>query len=193
MDGPARWERMAARIDRTARAAGIDAEGRRLVGAAFRVAMVPRLAVIDDDHHPDYLHAGRTAIVLLDDVALFEPVALAAACLLDTRRPELEASDEEVAAAVGGEVLAFRSMVPRAGSERLLEDLLAQERAVVLVALAERLDHLRHAHLWGAAGEAREAHEEASRVYVPMAERAHAVLARRYRHWCRIFAEKLAT
>ena len=193
MDVPTRWERMAGRIDRTALVAGIAAEGRRLVGAAFRVAMTPRLAVIDDDHHPDYLHAGRSAIVLLDDVALLEPVALAAACLLDTRRPELEASDEAVAEAVGGEVMAFRCLVPRPGRERLLEDLLTQERAVVLVALAERLDHLRHAHLWGAADEAREAHAEASRVYLPMAERAHAVLARRYRHWCRTFAEKLAT
>ncbi len=192
MDGPTRWEFMADRIDRTALAAGIDAEGRRLVGAAFRVAMTPRLAVIEDDHHPDYLHAGRCAIVLLDDVALFEPVALAAACLLDTRRPALEVSDEDVVAAVSGEVVAFRSLVPRAGSERLLEDLLTQERAVVLVALAERLDHLRHAHLWGETGEARKAHEEASRVYLPIAERAHAVLARRYRHWCRTFADKLA-
>lgn len=181
------------RIDRTALAAGIDAEGRRLVSAAFRVAMIPRLAAIDDDHHPDYLHAGRSTIVLLDDVALFEPVALAAACLLDTRRPELQASDADAAADVGGEVLAFRSMVPRAGSERLLEDLLTQEAAVVLVALTERLDHLRHAHLWGAADEAREAHAEASRVYLPIAERAHTVLAGRYRHWCRTFAEKLAT
>jgi (p)ppGpp synthase/HD superfamily hydrolase len=68
--------------------------------------------------------------------------------------------------------------------------LLASEPDVVLVALAERLDQVRHAHLWGNLPEARVAHEEASEVYRRMAERTHAQLAARYTSWCRAFGEK---
>ena len=58
---------------------GVGEAGRLLIGQGFRAAMVPRLEVILDDHHPNYLHPGRTAAILLDDVGLNEPVALAAA------------------------------------------------------------------------------------------------------------------
>ena len=190
---PTRWERMIERIDRTALVHGVEAGGRSLIEGAFRAAMAPRLAVIHDDHHPDYLHPGRTAAILLDDVGLTEPVALAAACLVDSQRPELEASDSEVEAQVGQDVLDFRERVPRPGSERLLEDLLGSEPRVGLVALAERLDHLRHAHLWGDLETARAAHAEGSAVYLPVAERAHPLLTRRYRHCCHIFSRRYAT
>lgn len=181
------------RLDRTALVHGVEAAGRSLIEEAFRVAMAPRLAVIHDDHHPDYLHPGRTAAILLDDVGLNEPLALAAACLVDTQRPELEASDSEVEDRVGHEVLDFRERVPRPGSERLVEDLLGSEPQVRLVALAERLDHLRHAHLWGDLEAARAAHAEGSAVYLPMAERAHPLLGRRYAHCCRTFSRKYST
>ncbi len=184
-----RWEHMADRVDRTAAAAGVDRLGRDLIGMAIEAARAPRLAVIDDDHHPDYLHPGRTAVVLLDDVGLSDPVALAAACVLDTRRNDLEPPDREVTEHVSAAVTAFRNVVPRSGSGRLLEDLLASEREVVLVALAERLDQVRHAHMWGALAEARAAHQEASEVYLKMAERTHARLAARYTNWCRAFGE----
>ena len=152
--------------------------------------MAPRLAVIDDDHDPDYLHPGRTIVVLLDDVGLADPVALAAACLLDTRREDLEAPDGEVTKRVSPAVTAFRNAVPRSSSSTLLEDLLASGSDIVLVALAERLDQVRHAHLWGNLAEARAAHEEVSEVYLKMAQRTHAQLARRYLSWCRTFREK---
>ena len=184
-----RWEQMADRVDRTAAAAGVDRLGRDLIGMAIEAARAPRLAAIDDDHHPDYLHPGRTAVVLLDDVGLSDPVALAAACLLDTRRGDLEPPDREVTKHVSAAVTAFRSVVPRPGSVTLLEDLLASEPDVVLVALAERLDQVRHAHMWGALTEARAAHQEASEVYLKMAERTHARLAARYTNWCRAFGE----
>ena len=171
-------------------AAGVDRQGRELIGAAIQAAMAPRLAVIDDDHDPDYLHPGRCAVILLDDVGLADPVALSAACLLDTRRNDLEAPDREVTEQVSPAVTAFRNVVPRSGSVTLLEDLLASEPDVVLVALAERLDQVRHAHLWGDLSEARVAHQEASEVYLKMAERAHALLAARYTQWCRAFGER---
>ena len=61
---------------------------------------------------------------------------------------------------------------------------------VRLVALAERLDHLRHAHLRQDLGAAREAWERASRVYLPVAERTDRTLARRYASWCRTFPRR---
>ena len=185
-----RWEQMADRVDRTAYAAGVDRSGRDLIGTAIEAARAPRLAVIDDDHDPDYLHPGRTAVVLLDDVGLAYPVALAAACVLDTRRNDLEPPDREVTEHVSAAVTAFRSAVPRPGSVTLLEDLLASEPEVVLVALAERLDQVRHAHLWGDLSEARAVYQEASEVYLKIAERTHARLAARYASWCRSFGAK---
>ena len=46
---------MADRVDRTAAVAGVDDLGRDLIAKAMAAAMAPRLAAIDDDHHPDYL------------------------------------------------------------------------------------------------------------------------------------------
>jgi (p)ppGpp synthase/HD superfamily hydrolase len=181
---------MADRVDRTARAVGVDRSGRDLIGTALAAARAPRLAVIDDDHDPDYLHPGRTAVVLMDDVGLADPVALAAACVLDTRRDDLELPDLEVTEHVSAAVTEFRSAVPRPGSVTLLEDLLASEPEVVLVALAERLDQVRHAHLWGDLSEGRAVHQEASEVYLKIAERTHARLAARYASWCRSFGAK---
>ena len=181
---------MSIRVEQTALTAGVDSSGRHLIRSAIEAAMMPRLAVIDDDHDHDYLHPGRTVVILLDDVGLFEPVALAAAGLLDTRRLDLEAPDHEISERVSPAVAAFRKAVPRSSSGTLLEDLLASEPEVVLVALAERLDQVRHAHLWGNVPEARAAHQEASDVYLKMAERTHAKLAARYASWCRAFGER---
>ena len=64
---PSRWELMSDRVERTARAAGVDRSGLDLIGTAIKAAMAPRLAAIDDDHDPDYLHPGRTIVVLLDE------------------------------------------------------------------------------------------------------------------------------
>ncbi len=190
MQPTSRWELMADRVKRTAEVVGVNRSGRDLIGRAIETAMAPRLAGLDDDHHPDYLHPGRTAVVLLDDVGLADPVALAAACLLDTRRDDLELPDREVTEQVSPAVTAFRNAVPRSSSVTLLEDLLASEPNVALVALAERLDQIRHAHLGGDLSEARAAHQEASEVYLKMAERTHARLAARYTSWCRAFRER---
>ena len=103
---------------------------------------------------------------------------------------DLEPPDREVTEHVSAAVTAFRSAVPRPGSVTLLEDLLASEPEVVLVALAERLDQVRHAHLWGDLSEARAVYQEASEVYLKIAERTHARLAARYASWCRSFGAK---
>ncbi|MEE8147305.1 MAG: hypothetical protein V3T24_06850, partial [Longimicrobiales bacterium] len=105
---PSRWQQMADRVDQTAAGAGLDQSGRDLIGTAMEAAMAPRLAGFDDDHDPEYLHPGRTVVVLLDDAGFADPVALAAACLLDTRRGDLEAPDSEVTEHVSPAVTAFR-------------------------------------------------------------------------------------
>jgi (p)ppGpp synthase/HD superfamily hydrolase len=186
---PSRWELMLGRVERTARTLGVDRSGRELIRTAIEAAMATRLVVIDNDHDPDYLHPSRTVVVLLDDVGLADPVALAAASLLETRRDDLVVPDGEISEHVSPAVAAFRNAVPRSSSGTLLEDLLASEREVVLVALAERIDQVRHAHLWGDPAEARAAHEEASEIYLKIAERTHARLATRYTSWCRSFGE----
>lgn len=184
---------MGVRVRRTLAVAGVNPAGIDLIGTAIETAMAPRLAILEDDHHPDYLHPGRTVVILLDDVGFTDPVALAAACLLDTRRADLEVPDRQVTEQVTSDVTAFRKTVPRSGSVTLLEDLLASEPEVVMVALAERLDQVRHAHLWGDLTEAPAVHQEASEVYLKMAERTHARLAARYTAWCRSFKERYIT
>lgn len=181
---------MAERVHRTAAAAGLDPRGLELLSKTMQTAMAPRVAIIEDDHHPEYLHPGRSVLILLDDVGLVDPVALCAACVLDTRRYDLEATDHVVSEQVSPDVAEFRSVVPRSGSETLLEDLLVSEPTVVLVALAERLDQVRHAHQWGDWPAARIAHQEASEIYLKVAERAHARLASRYANWARAFGER---
>ena len=77
--------------------------------------------------------------------------------------------------------------VPLPDAEDLAERLLLAEPDVQLIALAERLDHLRHAHLWHDVEARRAAHASAARVYARIAERVHPTLARRYRWWCDMF------
>src|SRR3990172_7243721 len=63
---------------------------------------------------------------------------------------------------------------------------------VRLVALAERLDHLRHAHLRDAGHEWRAlVHAEAEAIYLPVAMRTHPRLTQRYQHWCSAFGRRL--
>jgi (p)ppGpp synthase/HD superfamily hydrolase len=183
---------MAASVRRTARSFGVDAEGVALVGRAHALAMEPRVAALDDDHHPLYLHPGRTVLILLRDASCLDAATLAAAALTETEDEAFRIDPEVVAAVVDADVAHLARAVPLPASESLAEDLITAPEAVRLVALAERLDHLRHGHLreadhvWRAT-----VHAQAEAVYLPMAERTHPRLAQRYRHWCRTFARRL--
>ena len=178
---PRRADAMAARVAWTLGSAGPAA--RRLVDDALRLAMEPRRTL--DDHHPDHLHPGRTVLVLLLDTEVREPALLAAAALAESEREALRVPSAAVAAALGEEVARVAGSVPSSGSHGLAEVLVTAEEGVRLVALAERLDQVRHAHLWDDPERARRAHAEAVDVYGPVAERTHPVLARRFRAWCR--------
>jgi (p)ppGpp synthase/HD superfamily hydrolase len=188
--GPDRAEAMGRRLERTARRLGIPESGQALVLDAFLVAMEPRRSRITADHHPDYLHPARTALILMDDTGLANAELLAAALFVETRDPELAAPERaisRVSPTVAG--LVARVPVPSAQDETLLESLLALEPGLAAVALAERLDHARHLHLrdradWG------DYHALTCDVYAPVAARIDPALASRIGWWCDTFRRR---
>ncbi|MGD2070983.1 MAG: hypothetical protein PVI57_20105 [Gemmatimonadota bacterium] len=199
---------MGRRLRRSARRAGVGPGGATFLEALHACAMEPRRAALADPRHPDFLHPGRSALILLLDGGVTAVDALAATVVLDTARPGLAPPDdvvERVAAAAAPDetpadgldrvataraALGLRRAVPRPDATDLTEALVVAPEPVRLVALAERLDHLRHAHLRGDPGAARRALGQAFEVYLPVAERTHPVLARRYASWCRTFARR---
>jgi len=182
---------MAASLVRAARFTGVSADGVRAISRAYALAMEPRVATFEDDHHPLFLHPGRSVLVLLRDVSCVDGPLLAAAALVESEDAELRIAAADVRAGLGGEVADLVEAVPMPGTGSLAEALVTADERVRLLALAERLDHLRHAHLreadegWRAA-----AHAEARSIYWPVAERTHPRLAQRYEHWCRTFARR---
>lgn len=188
-----RARRMARRVATTAEKLGLPPEDVERVERAHALAMGPRERRLPDDHHPDFLHPGRTQVILLDDLALTEPAALAAAALVETERPELAVPAGTVAEVLGTTVREFLDSVPRCGpgrGEDVVEALVTAPPDAALVALAERLDQIRHAHLWDDLERRREAHREATEILRPVADRLHPVLSRRYGWWCRMFEER---
>lgn len=183
---------MAAALARTARLFGVPGEGIDRLSTAHALAMVPRVAALDNQRHPVYLHPGHTALILLRDVGVRDPVLLCAAALLETEDEGLRVALELVHEEVGPDVADLVAAVPMPRREELAEELVGASESVRLVALAERLDHLRHAHMRKASQAWRRGiHEEAMRVYLPVAERTHEKLASRYRHWGKAFARRL--
>ncbi|HSW28858.1 MAG TPA: hypothetical protein VLH75_05095 [Longimicrobiales bacterium] len=184
---------MAASVVRTARSLGVSAEGIRAVSSAHALAMEHRAGALGDDRHPAFLHPGRSVLILLRDVGGVDPVTLAAAAVVESEDAELRIPPSILHRVLGTDVAALAGAVPMPGGEGLAYDLVIAEERVRLVALAERLDHLRHGHLRDADHAWRAAvHREAMAVYLPMAHRTHPRLAQRYEHWGRTFAKRLA-
>lgn len=192
MEEPGRAVRMGERLRRTAHEVGLPQKDVELLATAHALAMAPRVAALSDDHDPAYLHPGRTAAILLDDLAMLDAGWVAAGMLLDTGRPDLEAQDE-VLQELPPELLERRCSLPRPGSETLVEDLLSLQPVALNVALAERLDHLRHIHLWADVDAAARVYAHAAESYSRVAARSHPKLARRYAWWTRTFGRKFPT
>jgi len=183
---------MAASLARALRAHGVEGDGARLVGEAHACAMAARMDALEDDHHPSYLHPARVALVLLRDVGVTDGDVLAASCLAESEDESFRLDGAGIREAFG-ERVARLAAVPRASSDALAEALVTASSEARLVALAERLDHVRHAHLrrdrddhWRA-----DALESVRSVYLPVAERTHPRLAQRFRHWSQAFARRL--
>lgn len=189
MNEPDRAEAMGRRLNRTAARFGVPAAGRELVLDAFRIAMEPRRGRITEDHHPDYLHPARTALILMDDTHEADPVTLVAAIFAETRDPSLAAAGPSMVELDPGAASLVGQIPIPDETDHLLEALLALPDAAARVAAAERLDHVRHLHLrdrrewdrW---------HRETREAYVPATRRVDDTLVVRLEWWCDMFARR---
>jgi (p)ppGpp synthase/HD superfamily hydrolase len=191
MNSVDRGRAMAASVVRAARTHGLAPEGVDLLSLAHALAMESRVEMLDDDHHPSYLHPGRSVLMLLQDVGPLPAEILATAAVHDSEDDDLRVSWDAVRDTLGDAVADMVESLPLPGEERLTERLVGLDEGACLAALAERLDHLRHAHLREDRTWWRAIHEEAGAAWVPVAERTHPRLATRYRHWHRTFARRL--
>lgn len=188
---------MAERLAATARRMGMGEEDAEAVVHAFRLAMRPRIERLEDEHHPDFLHPARIAMILMDDAGVNAPEVVAAGILTETRDPglavELQALEEGAGAAAELSAITLellrRLPTPAVEGERLLEALLESPLTVRLIALAERLDHSRHLHLRGEE-EWAPYHALSCEVYAPLAAVTDPTFDRRYRWWCRTFQRR---
>lgn len=175
---------MANRLARAVREADLDEKAAAIVVAAFRDAHADR-DDIGDPHAPAALHPARNALILLEDADVRDPAELCAAVLYDSTR----AAPDPVADPA---VAALLDELPWNGAledDVLVEMLVVASDAARRVALADRLDHARHLHL--APKESWEPfHRVTSEVWLPIAERTHPVLARRFRWWTRMFGRR---
>lgn len=183
---------MAASLVRAGRFFGMTEAGVARLSTAHALAMQPRVVKLDNQRHPAYLHPGHTTLILLQDVGVVDAPFLAAAALLESEDDDLRVGLDSVRAVVGDDVADIVTTVPTPGPADLVERLVTAPEAVRLVALAERLDQARHAHLREADGAWRRALlDEVLQIYLPVAERTHAKLAARFRHWSTAFGRRL--
>jgi (p)ppGpp synthase/HD superfamily hydrolase len=183
---------MAASLVREARHCGMGSAGAARLNAAHALAMRPRVARLETQRHPAYLHPGHTVLILMRDAGVVDSTLLAAAALVESEDQDLRIDLDQIRAVVGDEVAGVVEAVPLPGRAGLTEKLVVAPEGVRLVALAERLDQARHAHLRDADGAWRRALlDEVVRVYLPVAERTHAKLAMRFSHWSKAFGRRL--
>jgi len=136
--------------------------------------MAERSGRFSDAHHPAFLHPLRTSTLLLE-FGERSPDAHRGILLLDTEGgsrgdglPDPPAPLDELA-----------SRDP----EELLEGLLLAERWVRSAWLAERLDHIRHLHLWAGAARTAAALDVAEAREAPLAAREGGRCARAWADW----------
>jgi (p)ppGpp synthase/HD superfamily hydrolase len=185
---------MGDRVVRTARSLGVSDSDLSAIGEAHMEGMERRGRELHDDHDPRFLHPGRTALVLLEDGGVVDPESIVTALLVDTWDPGLAPDLELVEGRFGARVAdRVRGVPAQRGREpdRLLEDLLMLDRPDAVLALAERLDHLRHAHLDPDLGERERLYRLGCGAYQPAAHHlGHPDLIRRYDYWCRTFPQR---
>ena len=153
--------------------------------------MALRVDALSDDHHPAFLHPGRSALVLLGDEPDAPADAVVLATLLESRDAHLRVGPDTVAESLGAALATSWASVPLPGTEDLVERLITLDRPAALAAAAERLDHLRHEHLREPTVPWVELVQDVERAWLPFAQRTSADLARRYTHWLRLFRRRL--
>ena len=179
---------MADRLDREAGRAGLDDGAIERLRQVFTQIAETRAHRIGSRENHEVLHTARTALILLEDAGVTSADLLIAAAALDTRAPHfmpdlgmLPLTDDERVL-----ITAVRTAV---SSEYPIEELLAADRPVRLLAVSECLDHARHLHLrpdveWQAF------HETVCSDFLPVARRTHTTLAQRLDWWCNMFRNR---
>ena len=168
------------RIARRLEKAGIGEDARARILEANARALLHRTEALRDEEHFDALHPSRVLLILLDDCGVTDGEVLEAAATIESEHDRLRVP--------AANALADAVPTPAAG-DALAEELVTAEPTVRLIALAERLDHARHLHLRPSA-EWRPFHASIGEVYLPVAHRTHARLARRYDWWWRTFGNR---
>lgn len=176
--------RVIARLSREA----VDVENLQIVDRSVSAALSLRDGRLADDHHVDMLHPARSALILMDDAAIADPVLVAAAATLESRDLDLTLDLDRIDLRVSAVVRGIPSPVTTPRAE-LVEMLLSLNRDRMAVALSERLDHARHLHLrspdlWAAGLELEEC------AYLPLAARFGGAIGRRYDRWHRAFVRR---
>jgi hypothetical protein len=190
-------ERARAMLDRvTSEAAAVLApDDTALVRASLERCLDFRDDRIDDDHDPRLLHPARTIRILIADAACRDADALAAAPWVDSIDAELVPSFDGVPADAGAraiDVAASIRDVPLPGDDDgdLLERLVCAPPVAALIALAERLDQVRHVHL--RPGLSSQSHlDQVRAVYAPAARRIAPALGRRFDRWADALERRL--
>jgi hypothetical protein len=180
---------MAGSVERIARAAGLGDDAVELVGRAYALAMEPRRVL--DEHDPAFLHPGRTILILLQDVGPLRSDLLAAAAVHESEEARFRLDLVDVRRELGAPVADRVATLPLPTDDDLVERLVTLDEGARLAALAERLDHIRHAHLREDPARWRALREEVSAAWAPVAERTHPRLADRYRAWLRAISRRL--
>jgi hypothetical protein len=180
---------MAGSVERIARAAGLGDDAIDLVSRAYALAMEPRRVL--HEHDPAFLHPGRTILVLLQDVGPLRADLLAAAAVHESEEARFRLNPADVRRELGDGVADIIQAIPLPIDDDLVERLVTLDEGVRLAALAERLDHIRHAHLREDPVRWRALRDEVSAAWAPVAERTHPRLADRYRAWLRAISRRL--
>lgn len=180
---------MAGSVERIARAAGLADDAIDLVSRAYALAMEPRRVL--DEHDPAYLHPGRSILVLLQDVGPLKATVLAAAAVHESEEARFRLDASEVRRQLGDEVTGMLESLPLPTDDELVERLVTLDLGARLAALAERLDHIRHAHLQDDPARWRALRDEVTVAWAPVAERTHPRIADRYRAWLRAISRRL--
>lgn len=186
-----RADAMADRLRRTADWRGLGRPDAMRLADCFLSAMRHRAASIRDDHHPDYLHPARTALILLDDAGVRDPAVLFAAVLQDTSRPDLAMPADEVERIGGPAAAAVIRLLPspEVDPREIMELLVTLPPGVLALYLAAQLDHVRHLHL-GDRSRWRDGHTRVTDGLIPLAHRCHPTLARRFERWAGAFRRR---
>jgi hypothetical protein len=187
---------MATRLERALEGHGVTRSNREAILQAHGEAGVFREAFLPpDEDHPDWLHPGRTLLVLLDDGGIRDRDLLVLAAGVDQREPQhIPAGTRRSLEAAGFPLFAegFGGESDPDEEAGWLEAAILLDPGSLTLLVAEGLDLVRHLHLLPpSASRARAAHRGVN-LLAPLAYRIGGTLERRFRWWTRRVAPTLA-